>query len=810
MKRDRGASLRRLALGGGLALLVVACLPTGASLELRSWLVLGGFLVLTIVLARARARPPGAPALVAAFFAVFGGLSAVIAANEPGPRLGGSASFTYAAVATCLGGVAALAAVLLTGRWAGERLPGRQEPTASRLVRVGVILVAIGLAGLGAAVTRFVLTELPSDDLWAAAKSFWVGNTWMLLVANSAVVGFGLWVAGLVVRGARAVEYVVPGALAIVFLAALVPTGQRGFGIELVLVVIAIGVARLRNRRTVALALVVALVPLAVVTQAARNEASETGTVRLGSVVDRLDPDRWGTLFGSQLASFRWTWDVAARRYDIGAPNSFVQLALKPVPRGVLPDKSQGFGEEFTRALYPDAAADEIAFATPLVAESDYNGGLLGVTLVLALFGALAAFGELFVVRGAPASIRPVWAIVLIFDGFMILRGDLANALVFGASLTAPLAGASLALRYRPLPRRRRIVLDALQVPRELSGIGAQVLRFVDELVAASVDRLEIRAASETFETVRDRLPAEATHRLPLRRSRPRMLRIAYQQVLAPLLDARSTTLICPGDQAPAWGRARVVLVIYDVRRLVDEEAPRLERLFYRRIVPRGARRASTILTASEFSRREIVRLVGVPPDKIRVIAHSVRVRASAPTLRERGPLLVVGAVRTYKGLDTVIAALERLQETHRPTVIVAGSIDDPPGLRRQVARRGLERWVRLEGWVENERLEALYAEAIAAICPSRYEGYGLAVAESIARGLPTVASDIPSHREIAGDAALFFPAGDDVALSDCMLRVLTPDVRRQLAESAFRRALEIDASRPPAGALVSDLVGTT
>jgi alpha-1,3-rhamnosyl/mannosyltransferase len=282
---------------------------------------------------------------------------------------------------------------------------------------------------------------------------------------------------------------------------------------------------------------------------------------------------------------------------------------------------------------------------------------------------------------------------------------------------------------------------------------------------------------------------------------------VAYQQLVAPLLDARSTTLICPGDQAPPWGRARVVLLVHDVRRLVEADAPWVERTFYRVVVPRGLRRASSILTVSEFSRREIERVVGIPAEKIRVMAHAVRPRAATSTMPEQGPLLVVGAVRHYKGLDTVLAALGRLPEARRPQVVVAGSIDDGVGIRLEIARLGLEGWVRLEGWVEDERLEKLYAGAIAAVCPSRYEGYGLAVAESIARGLPTIASDIPSHREIAGEAALFFPPGDDEALAECMLQVSTPELRRPLAASALRRANAIDAGQPPSGALVRELV---
>jgi glycosyltransferase involved in cell wall biosynthesis len=805
MRRSSGRSIAVVGLAGGVLLLGLACAPTGASLVGRSVALLVGFALLTIGLLAVRLRAPWTPSSIAACFTVFGGFSAVLATTER-DALGGSASFTYAVIATSLGGLCALAAACAFGAIGGERLPSPERLSGRRMRRVGAALVAVGFVGVAAALARFAIEELPTDDLGAAAKSFWIGNTWMLLVANAAVPGFGLWFAGLAGESTPIRGYLLPGVLVVAYALMLVPTSQRGFVIELAVIGTALLIARLGRRWWLGALVLAALVPFAIVTQAARNEINETGSLGLGSVVERLEPDRWSQLFGSQLASFRWTWDVAESRERIDAPNSFLQLALKPVPRRLVPDKSQGFGTEFTRALYPDAADDQVAFATPLVAESDYNGGLFGVAVALGLFGALAAFGELFVARGAPRAMRPVWAAVLLFAGFMVLRGDLANALVFSFSLTAPLVVASVLLGFRPLPRRDRLVVDALQVPRELSGVGAQVLRITEDLAPVLGERMEIRLTSDTYRALRDRLPRAATYRLSLRRSLPRSLRICYQQGLAPFLDARSSTLLCPGDQAPAWGRARVLLVVHDVRRLAISDAPFFERLFYRWIVPRGVRRAAAVVTVSEFSRQEIQRLVGVPTDRIHVVGHTMRSRPQVAGNPADGPLLLVGAVRPYKGVDTVVAAVEQLDEAARLEIVVAGSISDDEVVRKS-RQTELGRWLRFEGWVDDEQLETLYRTAVGTICPSQYEGYGLAVAESIARGLPTIASDIPSHREIAGAAAMYFPPGDERALATCLRRVTDPSVRRDLAVLARRRAREIDHDPPAWGELIEDVL---
>ncbi|MDQ2700645.1 MAG: glycosyltransferase, partial [Actinomycetota bacterium] len=96
---------------------------------------------------------------------------------------------------------------------------------------------------------------------------------------------------------------------------------------------------------------------------------------------------------------------------------------------------------------------------------------------------------------------------------------------------------------------------------------------------------------------------------------------------------------------------------------------------------------------------------------------------------------------------------------------------------------------MRLTGWIPDEELRGIYGKCIGTVNPSTYEGYGLAVSESLAAGLPTIASDIPPHREIGGDAVLYFEAGDEVELASLLESLAGDPVRRaELARAARRR----------------------
>jgi glycosyltransferase involved in cell wall biosynthesis len=137
--------------------------------------------------------------------------------------------------------------------------------------------------------------------------------------------------------------------------------------------------------------------------------------------------------------------------------------------------------------------------------------------------------------------------------------------------------------------------------------------------------------------------------------------------------------------------------------------------------------------------------------------------------------------------------------------VIFVGSVEDSSlDLDANVKARGVADTVESTGWLSELALAQLYDKALATVNPSTYEGYGLPVGESLAHGLPTIASAIPPHREIAGDAALYFDPGNEHQLAAC-LRSLVGS--RELRASLARRALERSRELVGAGLTWRDVV---
>jgi glycosyltransferase involved in cell wall biosynthesis len=86
--------------------------------------------------------------------------------------------------------------------------------------------------------------------------------------------------------------------------------------------------------------------------------------------------------------------------------------------------------------------------------------------------------------------------------------------------------------------------------------------------------------------------------------------------------------------------------------------------------------------------------------------------------------------------------------------------------------------------------LRTLYHLATAVCCPSRYEGFGLPAAQGMACGAPVLASDIPAHREVLGDAADLLSPDSPGAWTDAILRMVQDPARRdRLARAGRQRA---------------------
>lgn len=207
-----------------------------------------------------------------------------------------------------------------------------------------------------------------------------------------------------------------------------------------------------------------------------------------------------------------------------------------------------------------------------------------------------------------------------------------------------------------------------------------------------------------------------------------------------------------------------------------------------RRLITRqAARRARVVFTFSEFSKREIVERLGIPPDRVRIVYHGVTER---PTTREsrESLLLYAGSIFNRRRLPSAIAAFAAAtKDLPEARFVIAGADRTYPAIDLAAAAQaaGVADRVEVRSYVSEAELNSLYARASAFIFLSEYEGFGLTPLEALAAGVPAIVLDTPVAREIYGGAACYVDPEDDVQQAARALKVLLtrPDeAARQVA----------------------------
>lgn len=214
------------------------------------------------------------------------------------------------------------------------------------------------------------------------------------------------------------------------------------------------------------------------------------------------------------------------------------------------------------------------------------------------------------------------------------------------------------------------------------------------------------------------------------------------------------------------------------------------------------ASRAAAIIAVSNAVKEFCVRDVGIPAERISVIPCVIEPVVREPAAREpNGTLHAISLASLYPHKNQAVL-LDGVAAARRNGVDVRLRVIGDGPMMASLYRRCMELGIRgAVDWYgamsRRDMYQPLLATSDVFLSASRFEGLPLSVQEGMAHGLPLVLSDIPPHRESAGEAALYFPADDPAALAD-RLHALAgdPGHRERLAGESRARLACFDFER--------------
>lgn len=267
--------------------------------------------------------------------------------------------------------------------------------------------------------------------------------------------------------------------------------------------------------------------------------------------------------------------------------------------------------------------------------------------------------------------------------------------------------------------------------------------------------------------------------------------------------------------------RTKVVNHIHDVSfRAYPEFIGWRDRFLLSLLIPRSLRRADRIAVPSLFTKEEVMKYYDVPSEKIAVIGNALgedfltdEGQPDVARVRDKYHLpehylLYVGTFQPRKNIPFLVRALAHLRE-RLPDVelVLVGNrkghhVDQ--ALEETIAELGLESVVHFPGYVDQADLPVVLRGAAVFVFPSLYEGFGIPLLEAMGEEVPVAAADIPSLREVAGEAALYF---DPTSLASCeekLYTLLTDNEQKMRGVSLGRGRLSAFSWKKSAAALVA------
>ncbi|MEK7529684.1 MAG: glycosyltransferase family 1 protein [Patescibacteria group bacterium] len=277
---------------------------------------------------------------------------------------------------------------------------------------------------------------------------------------------------------------------------------------------------------------------------------------------------------------------------------------------------------------------------------------------------------------------------------------------------------------------------------------------------------------------------------------------LAEQLVMPRAIDKHKLDLIhFPHFNVPLRVRTPFVVTIHDLIMLEQPWSARattrnrllfeLKRIGFRKTLRHAVKNARHIITVSNHAKSQIIHRLGASPKSISVVYNGIDIavpKTASTKQKSKSGSSILSRIKTpyifnvsnsypHKNIETLLHTFSFLLQEHpNVTLVLAGPSNEFQDRLREEAREIAipDDRILFTGFVSDDELTALYANAVLYVIPSKVEGFGIPPLEALRLGTPVAASRTSCIPEILGEAAVYFNPDDIESMLDAMEQLLT------------------------------------
>ena len=339
-----------------------------------------------------------------------------------------------------------------------------------------------------------------------------------------------------------------------------------------------------------------------------------------------------------------------------------------------------------------------------------------------------------------------------------------------------------------------RIGFDAKKAQRNLTGIGNYSRRVINAIFQFEKDDdLVLYGPQKSVDAAESQLP-------PVERKRRGFCYEWWRCGAVVRQFKRDKIDIYHGlsNELPfGIGRSKVkgIVTIHDlIFRLYPETYSWSARWILNLKTRYACRKADHIVAVSECTKNDLIRLYDVPPEKISVVYQSIgnqyRNTNTLESLLDYRYVLCVGTIETRKNQLTLVKALKEIDESIH-LVLVGHSTPYQKLVEQEAERLGVKSRLHILNHIKDNALVQLYAHAEAMLYMSKYEGFGIPVAEAVSIGVPVIAADSSCLQEAGGPGCIYLEPEDFHGVANAVKSVLEDaELRKNMIEQGRQYSL--------------------